>query len=287
VARCLLNLASLRQDLGRAPEAEPLLVRALEMTQRLFQGDHADVARCLNNLGTLRRALGRPAEAETLFVQSLEMIQRIYPGDHVDVARSLSNLANVRLERGRAAEAETLFLQALEMHQRLYTGDHALVAGGLSNLARAHHALGKSAEARRELDTAIAMLRRLSPKGSVLLSWVLWHSASIRMADDAAAALPELEEAMAMDTPNSRSSRTRSRSAALPWASRPIDDVGSPWSLDAVPTVALGRPVASRAQRASRLRSSSSQARVNVQLRFTVLGEISSAEAISSMLSPE
>ena len=82
------------------------------------------------------------------------------------------------------------------MWQRLYEGDHLAVARGLSNLSITRDALGKTAEARQGLDQAVAMLRRLTPDGSPQLACALAYSGSVRV--DAAVALPELEEAVAM-----------------------------------------------------------------------------------------
>ena len=59
-----------------------------------------------------------------------------------------------------------------------------------------------TAEARQGFDQAVAMLRRFSPDGSPVMARVLWCSGSARFENeaggDAAAALPELEEAVAM-----------------------------------------------------------------------------------------
>ncbi len=202
VAMSLNRVAGERLELGRAAEAEPLFVEELEMNQRLFKGDHPNVAKALGNLARARQDLGRAAEAEPLLVQAVEMQRRIYRGDDPDLAIGLNNLADLRLELGRAADAEPLFVESLEMRQRIHTGDHPEVAIALHNLALLRRGLGKTAEARQGLDQAVAMLRRCSPDGSPPLACFLWSSGTVRFDDnggrDAAAALPELEEAVTM-----------------------------------------------------------------------------------------
>jgi serine/threonine protein kinase/tetratricopeptide (TPR) repeat protein len=202
VAYSLSNVASVLQAQGRVAEAEPLLAQGLEMYRRLYQGDHPEVAKGLDNLAKARQDLGREAEAEPLLAQALEMRRRLYQGDHPDLATGLNNLANVRLALGHAADAEQLHVESLEMRRRLYQGDHPAVATALNNLARTHQALGKTAEARQGFDQAVAMLLRSSPDGSPMRARVLWCSGSARFENgdggDAAAALPELEEAVAM-----------------------------------------------------------------------------------------
>src|SRR5262249_31142054 len=66
---------------GRLQQAEQLQAGALELMQKVHQGDHEDVANVLDSLARVRGALGR-AEAEPLFVQALEMARRLHPGDH-------------------------------------------------------------------------------------------------------------------------------------------------------------------------------------------------------------
>jgi tetratricopeptide (TPR) repeat protein len=127
------------------------------------------------------------------------MRRRLYKGDHADLAMGLSNLASARLVLGRGGEAEPLLVESLEMRQRLYKGDHLEVATGLSNLALTRLALGKTAEAQQGFDQAVAMLRRLSPDASPMLARTLARAGSARFDDgrgDAAAALPDLEEAV-------------------------------------------------------------------------------------------
>jgi tetratricopeptide (TPR) repeat protein/tRNA A-37 threonylcarbamoyl transferase component Bud32 len=194
----LNNLGVLRSSQGRMSEAEPLLVQALEMRRRLFEGDHPVVAEALGNLAMTRLALGRLAEAEPLIAEGLEMNRRLFPGDHPGVAHSLYTLSAVQLSLGHAAEAESVCLEAVEMHRRLFPGDHLGVAMSLVNLTRARQALHRPAEARASLDEAVAMLRRLSPGGSIHLVNTLLRSGLARLDDnhDAAAALPELEEAL-------------------------------------------------------------------------------------------
>jgi hypothetical protein len=162
------NEAGLRETIagilvgnGRAAEAEPLCVQALEIRRRLFKGDHPDVAQGLNNLASVRQALGRAAEAEPLYVQARGMNQRLFKGDHPAVATSMSNLAGVRQALGRAAEAEPLYVQALEMRQRLYKGDHPDVARGLNNLAVVRQLLVGAAEAEALYAQALEMQQRL------------------------------------------------------------------------------------------------------------------------------
>ncbi len=180
VALSLSNMATVRQSMGRAAEAEPLFEQALEMYRRLFPGDHPDVAQILNNLAYVRQSLGRAPEAEPLFEQALEMRRRLFPGDHPEVALSLNNLAYVRGSLGRAAEAELLLQQALEMYRRLYSGDHPNVTQSLNNLAYVRQSHDRASEAEPLFEQALEMRRRLFPGDNPFVATSLNNLAGVR-----------------------------------------------------------------------------------------------------------
>ena len=50
VAALMTSLGHLYRARGRLADAEPLLTEALDMTKRLFKGDHPSVATTLSNL---------------------------------------------------------------------------------------------------------------------------------------------------------------------------------------------------------------------------------------------
>ena len=194
----LNNLAFVRVQQKRQLEAEPLFAESLAMRRRLFKGDHPEVTQALTNLAFLRSDLGRTAEAQPLITAALAMNRRLFPGDHPNTAHCLFTLSTIRMAMDQPAEAEPVCLESLAMHQRLFEGDHLGVAMSLANLARVRHSLHKDAEARQSFDAAIAMLRRLPDGASPLLD-ILGRSAGARLDNkEHAAALPELEEAVAM-----------------------------------------------------------------------------------------
>jgi tetratricopeptide (TPR) repeat protein len=160
-SRLLNQSAGLHETLGRAGEAEPVYVEALEMCRSLFKGDHPDIADSLNNLALCRKTLGRAAEAEPMHEEALAMRRRLFTGDHSDIAESLNNLALCQDILGRAAEAEPMHEEALEMFMRLYPDGHPSVATSLGNLAGVRQALGRAAEAEPVYVEALEMRRRL------------------------------------------------------------------------------------------------------------------------------
>jgi tetratricopeptide (TPR) repeat protein len=160
VATILNNLASLYKSQGRYVEAEPLLVKVLNLRKLLLGDEHPDVAESLNNLASIYQFQGRYPEAEELFEQALKLRKHLLGKEHPDVAVSLNNLARLYQFRGRYAEAEPLYKQALELYQRLLGEKHPDVAEILNGLASLYKAQGHYAEAEPLYKRALELCRR-------------------------------------------------------------------------------------------------------------------------------
>jgi tetratricopeptide (TPR) repeat protein len=120
---------------ARYNDAEPLLRRALEIDESIYDPDHPEVAIRLNNLAQLLLATNRLAEAEPLMRRALEIDERSYGSDHPIVAIRLNNLAQLLQATNRLAEAEPLMRCALEIDEANYGPNHPNVARDLNNLA--------------------------------------------------------------------------------------------------------------------------------------------------------
>ena len=73
--------------------ADENLVRALELSQQLVDGDDRSVAQNLGNLGDLRATQKRYEEAERLMRASLAMYRRLSDGDNSDLAWAITDWA--------------------------------------------------------------------------------------------------------------------------------------------------------------------------------------------------
>ncbi len=71
VANCLYELGNVLMVQGQLAEAEPFLIRARDVRERVLSADHPWVAESLRGLGDLRRAQQRYAEAEPLYRRAL------------------------------------------------------------------------------------------------------------------------------------------------------------------------------------------------------------------------
>jgi serine/threonine protein kinase len=199
IAVSLNNLAVLLKDMSKLDEAEPLYREALAIRREALPPGHPSIATSLNNLAVLLNEQSKFAEAEPVLREALEIRRAAFPAGSVEITNTLTLLAVVVQEQAKFAEAEPLAREALDLNRASRPARNEHVAAGLSNLATVQQGLGKTAEARAGWDEAILMLRKNSPDGSALLARVLWRSGSARLENkDAAAALPELQEAVSM-----------------------------------------------------------------------------------------
>ncbi|MBE5231958.1 MAG: tetratricopeptide repeat protein [Microcystis aeruginosa PMC 728.11] len=99
VTENLNNLAKLYQSQGRYEEAEPLLIQALELSQRLLEDNHPDVTLSLNNLAHLYYFQGRYTEAEPLYLQSLAIAEQALGENHPTTVKIRENLQRLRQQQ--------------------------------------------------------------------------------------------------------------------------------------------------------------------------------------------
>ena len=99
VTENLNNLAKLYHSQGRYEEAEPLLIQALELSQRLLGENHPSVAISLNNLAELYSSQGRYEEAEPLYLQALAIAEQALGENHPNTVKSRENLQRLRQQQ--------------------------------------------------------------------------------------------------------------------------------------------------------------------------------------------
>jgi CHAT domain-containing protein len=156
-------MAVLYKDQGKYAEAERLCRDALDMSKRLFQGDHPYLANSLRSLAALHLSQGKYDDALPLFNEAFEMSLRLFKGDHPFVAADMISLAELCRDQGKFRDAERFYRRALDMHKRLNKGDHSTVAHDLSNLALLNRLQGKYADAEELYRNAFDMNKRIFP----------------------------------------------------------------------------------------------------------------------------
>jgi tetratricopeptide (TPR) repeat protein len=127
-------------------QAEPLMRRALAITEASLGADHPTVSIRLNNLAQLLRATDRFAEAEPLLRRALVIDENSFGRDHPKIAPSLKNLAQLLKATNRLGEAEPLMFRAWAIDEKNLGPNHPDVASDLGNLAQLLQATGRFTE---------------------------------------------------------------------------------------------------------------------------------------------
>jgi len=138
-------------------EAEPLMRRALAISEQSLEADRPHLATCLNNLALLLKATNRLAEAEPLYRRALAINEQSFGANHPIVATNLSNLARLLQATNRLAEAESLMRLALASFEHSVGADHPSVAICLNNLAQLLNETNRLAEAEPLMRRALAI----------------------------------------------------------------------------------------------------------------------------------
>ena len=137
----LTNLGSLLNTVGKYDEAEPILLRAIELSEQLYNDDSVvyeggviSIAPKVN-LSTLYVATDRIDEAEPILVDALELATRLLGPNNYQTLTITNNLAAVYYELGRTTQAELLFRRAHELSEDLLGASHPSTISSLTNLA--------------------------------------------------------------------------------------------------------------------------------------------------------
>jgi nephrocystin-3 len=134
-AATMSNLATLLFEKGEYREAEKLLWRALDMTEKALGSLHPDTGIQLGNLAEVLEVLGRRKEALPLLHRALEIAERTEGAESQDAALRLAQLAGWHISCGDYRAAEQLYQRAYKITEACLGGSHPSTANRLRNLA--------------------------------------------------------------------------------------------------------------------------------------------------------
>ena len=188
-AHLLLEGQQLLQE-SRVAEAEPLLIRALELYEQ--ENDvPAECVQVLSDLASMEMTRGDLSAAETLLQRALVLANARLGGDHPHVAAMLGGLARLYLRRSEFMKAEPLLQRLLEI-KRARGDDHPEVATVLASLATVHAAMGAHASSERILRRVLAIREKVLAPNHFATVTTLEHLA------EACAARGKLDEALTL-----------------------------------------------------------------------------------------
>lgn len=149
-------MGGMLSHVGRCDEAEPHVLRAVE----LGGGGQGDLdlrgATYLFHLASLRECQGRFEEAQTHAERVLKARTRILGPTHVEVALAMDLVARIVLNRGDVAAGVALHRRSLDVLTQAVGEEHLDVAAAKAGLGSVLRATGDSEEAETYLRAALA-----------------------------------------------------------------------------------------------------------------------------------
>ena len=229
----LHNLALLYKTQGRYVEAEPLIKRALEASERVLGKEHPDTLRSVNNLAVLYRTQGRYAEAEPLSKRALAASERVLGKEHPDTLGSVNNLAELYF-------AQHDWTRAVQFWRRSASGIARRTLRGAQDAAQALTGKKKNEaeQSSEQLRGLVKAANRLAPEGQAPdagLTREMFQTAQWALSSEAAQSLAQMAARGASGDP---------RLAAL---ARERQDLTAEWQKrEELRNAALGQPADKR-----------------------------------------
>ena len=134
-ATMLNTMGKVYRNLGLFDRALDLTQESLDIRQKMFPAESAEIVASLSTLGVVKMDKGDYPAAETLMQQALAINRKILGPEHIDVAASLNNLGSLRFATGDWKGSEQYFREALAMHRKLLGDESLPIATDLNDLA--------------------------------------------------------------------------------------------------------------------------------------------------------
>jgi tetratricopeptide (TPR) repeat protein len=142
-ADVLEALGALARARGRYPEADQLLLDALELAERIYGPQSLQVAGVLNELGMVCKFSGRFADGRRYYDRTLAILTSRIGPEAPDVAAVYHNIGGLEHARGDFAAAEPYARAAVTLRERSLGPEHIAVAADKAAHAAILDALGQ------------------------------------------------------------------------------------------------------------------------------------------------
>jgi serine/threonine protein kinase/Tfp pilus assembly protein PilF len=143
------TIATTYLDLGLFAQAQPQLVRALDLRKKALPQDHPDTLKTMNALAQSYRLQGAYALGEELYRDVVDRRKRVLGENHPDTLKSMNDLGVLYLYRDKYREAEDIHNRVWQLRRGLLGDRHRDTLLSMSNLALAYNNEGKAPEAER------------------------------------------------------------------------------------------------------------------------------------------
>jgi serine/threonine-protein kinase len=217
VVDAMTFLASALRQVGRAGEAERLLLAALDIDRQADARPGGRTAWHLNDLANVYVGEGRFEQAEAAYAKALALDRALGPAAALAETMNLANLARLRFRQGAYAEAQAGLRDAIRRRERLLGADYEDNGRSYDRacLAEILAARGRLDEARDLAADALAEARAHHPEANPDIAFALMVDARVTAARgdrgraSALAASAVAMEAALADRGSERAARAR------------------------------------------------------------------------------
>lgn len=134
-ARLRHTIGNAYQAAGMYREAEPHLLQAMNVLERVVGEDHPDALEARNRVAVNHMRQGRASEATSLFEQVVERNRALHGDNDPDTLAAMHNLAMAFRDAGRREESEAMIRAVIDAHRRVSPPDDPAVLKPLMVLA--------------------------------------------------------------------------------------------------------------------------------------------------------
>lgn len=134
--------------MGRYPEAEALLQRALDTFEKAYGTSFFTNARCIEEQAELYQKMGNLAKAQALYLRALKMVEKARGPKHPDLAPIANNLGTHYFEMHNYGEAEALYQRAIGVLDKAFGPDDPDALICRKNLEILHSAVSQDPKAK-------------------------------------------------------------------------------------------------------------------------------------------
>ena len=143
--------------LGQYTNAEPMLIRALAISEKINGADHKDTGFHVDFLAGLYESMGQYAKAELMYIRALAISEKFEGAEHPRTGARMNNLASLYRDMGQYAKAEPMFIRALAISEKVEGAEHPSTGARLNNLALLYDTMGQYAKAEPMYIRALAI----------------------------------------------------------------------------------------------------------------------------------
>jgi tetratricopeptide (TPR) repeat protein/CHAT domain-containing protein len=198
-ATSLNELARMFVMMENYAEAEPIMLKALDIYAHSLGVNHPDYATGLFNLAVLYHNADNLTAAESYYLQALDVQRRELGAHHPNVGVTLGNLALLYEKQENFTALEPLYLELLEIRRAVLDKYHPDVVKSLHIVVQTYQRMGRDADAVPFQREAVELYRHVSGESSLDYAISLNNLAELyRVTGQYAAAEPLYRETLAI-----------------------------------------------------------------------------------------